>query len=299
MSGFEAYVDDSGSEPSSKIFFLAGLVSSADRWAEFSKEWDAALALPPALDYFKMSEAAGFWEQFSRTKGWDEQKREDRLVALARIINRHAVLRVSTSIQYGLFEKYVQSLPATKRSLSTDEPYVMLASHLVSVAVMFADENALDQPIDFVFDRQLGHEDEFCRRWSDYKRSLLTSPRGKHLSRLVGKEPVFADEKDRKPLQAADLYVWQARNHYVENHRFPNQKIIVPMNSILRLFRRIPQAHYPMTEPVLKRQLDALVRTGEHLKKMDPLLKLVPAAADRKERRKVRRQTKKQWSKKA
>ena len=292
-SAFEVYIDDSGSEPSSPIFFLAGFISSVERWAAFSK-WDSALALSPPLDYFKMSEAAGFWEQFSKKKGWDENKRQDRLVIFARIINKCAMLRVSTSLKYDLFEKYVRSLPAIERNLATDEPYVMLAGHLVSIAIMFADEKGLDQPIDFIFDKQSGHEVEFLQRWPEYKRALLMSPRGKHLSRLIGEDPIFLDEKVRKPLQAADLYAWQARNHYVENHRFPNQKIVVPMTPILRLFRSMPQAHYPMTEFMLKRQLEFLVKAGEQIKKANPSLHLTPAAADRKERRKIRQQTKRQ-----
>ncbi len=114
-SAFELYVDDSGSEPSSLIFFLAGFISTMGRWAAFSNEWDSALAIDPKLDYFKMSEAAGFGDQFSKRKGWNEANRADRLVTLARIINKYAMLRVSTSLRHDLFAKYVLSLPAVER----------------------------------------------------------------------------------------------------------------------------------------------------------------------------------------
>ena len=293
-AAFELYVDDSGSEPNSVVFFLAGFISTVERWTVFSNEWDSALGIPPQLDYFKMSEAAGFWEQFSRKRGWDEAKRDDRLVTLARIINKYAMLRVSTSLRYDLFKKYVLSLPAVERNLGTDEPYVMLAGHLATVALDFADKKGLIGPIDFVFDKQTGHQEEFLRQWPTYKQTLLLSPYGRRLSRLVGADPIFADEKDRRPLQAADLYAWQARSHYVENHKFPNQKIVVPMSATLAMFRGIPQAHAPMTEDVLARQLDYLVRVGEDIKKANPSLRLIPASLDRKERRKVRRQTKRQ-----
>ena len=72
-AAFEFYADDSGSEPQGQIFFLAGFLSTIDRWVEFSNQWDEALRLPPSLDYFKMSEAAGFWEQFSSKYGWYEE----------------------------------------------------------------------------------------------------------------------------------------------------------------------------------------------------------------------------------
>lgn len=296
-SAFEVYVDDSGSEPQGQIFFLAGFISTVERWAAFSNEWDSALALQPPLDYFKMSEAAGFWEQFSSSRGWNEATRQDRLVTFARIINKYAMLRVSVSTRHDLFEKYVASLPATERTFATDEPYVMLVFHLVSVALLFAYERGIREPIDFIFDHQSA-EKEVLSGWDQYKRTLQFSPRGRQLSPLLG-DPFFLDEKDRRPLQAADLYVWQARNHYMDNHRFKNQKIVLPMNSILRLFRGIPPFHGAMTEAVLLRQYKGLVRTGERLKKEQPSLKLIPVESDRKLRRKVRKQTRRQKRNKA
>ncbi len=296
-SAFEVYVDDSGSEPQGEIFFLAGFISSVERWAAFSNEWDSALALHPSLDYFKMSEAAGFWEQFSSSRGWNEAAREDRLVTFARIINKYAMLRVSVSTRHDLFEKYVVSLPATERNFATDEPYVMLVFHLVSVALQFAYERGIREPIDFIFDHQSAKKEVFSG-WERYKSILQFTQRGRQLSPLFG-DPFFLDEKDRRPLQAADLYVWQARNHYMENHRFKNQKIVVPMNSILRLFRGIPPLHGAMTEAVLLRQYNSLVRTGERLKREQPSLKLIAAEFDRKLRRKARKQTRRKRRNKA
>jgi hypothetical protein len=296
-AGFEVYVDDSGSEPQGEIFFLAGFISTVERWAAFSNEWDSALALEPSLEYFKMSEAAGFWEQFSKSQGWNEARREDRLTTLARIINKYAMLRVSVSTRHDLFEKYVTRLPATERTFATDGPYVMLAFHLVSVAIMLAYERGVREPVDFIFDHQSA-ESEVIGGWPQYRRSLQFSPRGKQLSPLLG-EPLFLDEKDRKPLQAADLYVWQARKHYMDNHRFKNQKIVVPMNPTLRLFRGIPLFHAPMTEAVLSRQYDSLIRTGERIKKEQPDLKLIAAETDRKLRRKVRKKTRRDKRKKS
>ena len=295
-SAFEVYVDDSGSEPQSPFFFLAGFISTVERWAAFSNEWDSALGLNPPLEYFKMSEAASFWEQFSSSRGWNEANREDRLVSLARIINKYAMLRVSVSTRHDLFEKYVASLPATERNFATDEPYIMLVFHLVSVALMSAHDHGVRQPIDFIFDHQSA-EGEVVGNWLQYKKSLQFTPYGRKLLPIMG-DVFFSDEKRRRPLQAADLYAWQARKHCMDNHRFKNQKIAVPMNSILKLFRGIPNFHAPMTEPVLRRQFDGLVRTGEKLKKEQPSLKLIAVEADRKLRRKVRKKTRRDKRKK-
>jgi hypothetical protein len=55
MTAPQAVVDDSGSEPQSRVFVLAGLVSTNAGWAEFANDWRAVLEEPPALDYFKMT----------------------------------------------------------------------------------------------------------------------------------------------------------------------------------------------------------------------------------------------------
>jgi uncharacterized protein DUF3800 len=289
---FEVYVDDSGSEPQSPIFFLGGFISSVERWAAFSNEWDSALALLPALDYFKMSEAAGFWEQFARKRGWNETNRDDRLVTFARIINKYAMLRVSASIRHDLFEKYLLSLPAIERNLAVDAPYITLAMHLVTGATMFAYDRGIRDPIDFIFDEQAGFKDELRERWPVYKRLYQLTSRGRQLAPLLGAEPSFLDEKERKPLQAADLYAWQARDHYVQNHRAKNQKIAVPMSATLKLLRGIPMDHFPVTEAMLARQHTGLVQTGERIKKEQPSLTLIPAHPDRKKRRQFRKLTK-------
>ena len=36
----EGYVDDSGSSPDGNVFVLAGYISTAEKWAEFSSEWE-------------------------------------------------------------------------------------------------------------------------------------------------------------------------------------------------------------------------------------------------------------------
>jgi hypothetical protein len=292
VARYEVYVDDSGSDPQSKIFYLGGFISTVERWAAFSNEWDSALALMPTLDYFKMSEAGSFRGQFARTRGWNEANREDRLVTFARVINKYAMLRVSASIRHDLFEKYLLNLPAIERNLAVDEPYIPLAMHLISGATLFAYNNGIREPIDFIFDEQAGFKEELRERWPVYKRLYQMTARGRQLAPLLGAEPSFLDEKDRKPLQGADLYAWHARDHYVQNHRFPNQKIVVPMSATMKLLRGIPMDHFPMIEAMLAGQHASLVEHGERIKKEQPSVTLIPAIPDRKKRRQFRKRAK-------
>jgi hypothetical protein len=50
---FQAFIDDSGREPTSPLFVLSGFVASHEARAAFSDEWDAALREAPAIGYFK------------------------------------------------------------------------------------------------------------------------------------------------------------------------------------------------------------------------------------------------------
>lgn len=82
----QAFVDDSGSKGSTPHFVLAGLVGSSASWAEFSDEWALVLKEAPAIRIFKMKEAAGLTGQF---RGMSAPQRDDKLRALARVINRY------------------------------------------------------------------------------------------------------------------------------------------------------------------------------------------------------------------
>jgi hypothetical protein len=125
-----------------------------------------------------------------------------------------------------------------------------------------------------------------------YKESLKGSIKPELLS-LVGSPPIFRDEKQFLPLQAADLYTWQARNHYVTNNKVKNQTIQIPMNNILGSFRGMPRFHRSIREPELIRQHKSMLETGRRLAKARPNVPLIPAAKDPKERRAVRRRSKK------
>src|SRR5271165_6315742 len=78
--------DDSGSEPQQPFFVLAGFCAQASVWADFSDAWDEALKLPPRLESFKMAEANALRGQFDPEKGWNEERRDQRLDILVEII---------------------------------------------------------------------------------------------------------------------------------------------------------------------------------------------------------------------
>ena len=91
----QAFVDDSGGRGQGRYFVSVGLVAHSDHWAAFSDEWQAVLRVARPIAYFKMREAAGYTGQFYR---FSETERNDKLLALARIINKYVQFVVFSSI---------------------------------------------------------------------------------------------------------------------------------------------------------------------------------------------------------
>jgi Protein of unknown function (DUF3800) len=287
----QAFIDDSGSEPTSPIFYLAGFVADHEQWAAFSDEWRAVLDESPKLDYFKMSEAASLRGQFATHLGWNDAKRDDRLVSFARVAARYARVRVGASIRHQDWAQ-IANLPAIERRLAVDTPYVMLAHRLILAVAIFGDRLGIHEPCDYIFDEQEGFSDELCRNWSDFKRQIDESKRS-DIAKFIGSRPIFRDEKKFLPLQAADLYAWQVRRHFIDNHKVENQTIFIPPNRILKMFDHIPKIDREYSLSELTRLREHLVEIGEIFSLQNPSVELVPAAPDTKSARRARRRARK------
>jgi len=287
----QAFIDDSGSEPKSPIFVLAGFIASAEQWATFSNEWQKVLDLPPKLKYFKMSEANNLTGEFHRRNGWTDQKRDDRLVAFVRVIQKYAQIRLSVSVNHDLFEKYVGNLPATVRTLATDKPYNHLASNLiVAAAERLAKRSILTYgpvtPCDFIFDQQKGYADDFLLYWPGFKNIANTT--ASELKDFIGSTPIFRNDQDFLPLQAADLYAWQVRNNYIQNNQVNNQTIIFLPSLALNLLLSLPSIERHIDEQELANDRDRLISLANTITKNNPLVRWIKPGRDKTEQKRLR-----------
>jgi len=282
----QAVIDDTGSEPQSPIFILAGFVTSAERWAAFSGEWQAALDEPPGLEYFKMSQAARLQEQFDRKKGWNEAKRDDRLITLARIIRKYAEVRVHASVQNDAFEKYIKSIPVPERKLGVDSPYILVFMQIILAMATTSSLLGDVAPCDFIFDEQSAFGQEALAWWPEFKRTLDAVSKS-DLPRQVGSPPIFRDDKQFLPLQAADLYAWQLRNNHIQN-----RLLLVPASRVLRQFDDMPMIGRNYGEKELKALRTVLLRGSEAFAANNPSIPLVHAGKTKGERRRIRKKTK-------
>jgi hypothetical protein len=286
----QAMIDDSGSEPQSYIFVLGGFIAPAAQWAKFSAEWQAALDQPPKLDYFKLTEAMSLSAkgQFSRHKGWDETKRDSRLIDFAYVIRKYAAIRVHASMKHDEFIEYVRSLPVPQRKLGSDHPYLLLASQLLLAVGVSGDQLGLSGPCDYFFDEQAGFSEDFSEWWPSFKALLNTSGRS-DLKKYIGSAaPTYRDEKTFLPLQAADFYAG-----YLRQHAIRNRNLIVPPPVALRQLEMIPTIGYNVGKHLLQKIRTALIESAKKFAEVNPGVPLVHISETRSERRNARQRTKK------
>lgn len=64
----------------------------------------------------------------------------------------------------------------------------------------------INEPIDLIFDSQPEHVSEVNSSWQEY---YDTAPG--HYKSMLARTPIFRDEKEVIPIQAADLFAWYVR----------------------------------------------------------------------------------------
>jgi hypothetical protein len=288
---YQWFIDDSGSSASQPVFVLAGFLSTVERWAEFSNEWQAALDLPPKLEYFKASEAMGLAAdgQFAQWRGWNKKLCVERVNLLADIIRKYAKARISVSMRHDDFNQHLRSIPAGgSRSLSTDYPFAMIANMLVVKARLFALDLKLDGPCDFIFDEQGQFGKDFADKWEVIADLLRKEGRGKHAA-FLGSAPIFRDEKQFLPLQAADLYAWLVRRQSSAMDTIYGEQLSLPPGPLLRKFRRIPSEVESMRESRILSLKASIEEFGQNLLKFIPNQTRVPFSKDKAEQKRARR----------
>jgi hypothetical protein len=283
----QAAIDDSGSEPQSPIFILAGFVAPFGAWLQFTAEWQALLDKPPKLDYFKMSEAGSLSEQFHRSRGWTDRLRDTRVLELAQVVRKFAVARIHASMKNAHFTKYITSVPAPERKLAIDSPYVLLFTQIILAMATAGDQLGLQGACDFIFDEQGAFGREALDWWPNFKQ-LVNAQRRSDIAKLVGSRPIFRDENEFLPLQASDLYAWHIRKH----SELTKGGLVVPANVVLRQFDNMPAIGRNYGEAELQRLRNHLLEGGKIFAANNPHIPLHPPGKTKAERKRLRKKTK-------
>jgi len=203
MLMLQAYIDDSA-KGSPDLFVLAGYVSTAERWAAFSDEWQRLLDYRSdhyrKLDYFKMNEMVS------------ERDRE-RCAWFHKVIEKYALAAISYTISTKDLKRLVTRMftdTKTRAELSNPWHYAVSAM-LWGYASNRHNVPSLPQaePIEFIFD-EATEKWLLAQAWEQFK---ALNPKE---APLMGPMPVFRSDLEYLPLQAADMFAWWVR-HWQRN----------------------------------------------------------------------------------
>lgn len=243
-----AFLDDSGSEPQSEHFVLAGFVSAAEQWAVIADEWQSICDAAPRIEYFKMAEAMGLRGQFG---GWSREDRDKKVIALSEVIPRSTVIQICAVMRNEDFSETIKKLRIYKaqRELMYEHPYLLLWWTLLQKFYPQWLRMGFQEPVNFIFDRQLGFEVPAIALWQSMLQFAKTSLAPEFYNLLSG-SPRFEDDKDVVPLQLADMHAWAIRRQLSRGDTIDK----MPVEAI-RNFER-PNVH-PMTLTVTREWLEA------------------------------------------
>jgi hypothetical protein len=195
----KAFIDDSGSGGDSPWFVLAGYISSADRWDSFTAEWGQKLSAPPAIQYFKASEAEALNGQFD---GFSEAERNEKIDSLIPTIQKYARQPISVRVMQKDYDEIVKPHVAPH----LDNAYYFLFMSFIFSGTSSEKYFGSSEPLAFIFDSSERFERPSKRLYEDVADGLK-------LRNRVG-EILYRDEKVFLPLQAADLLAWQVRRFF-------------------------------------------------------------------------------------
>lgn len=201
----QGFVDDSGSGRKEPFFALGGFISRYEDWARFADAWASALQADPAIPYFKMSNAYAKRGVFD---GWERKDIDAKVALLTDVIRAHAMVRISSSVDRRAYNRWV----AGKGPEELDDPYFLCFYQLIYAVSVFQRRYRWDTQIDWIFDEQGKLGPATAAIWPQFKRMAHPTVRP-----YIGKPPIFRDDKEFRPLQAADLYAGALRRRLRDN----------------------------------------------------------------------------------
>ena len=194
----QAYIDDSKED--SRVLVYGGLIASADQWKAFSKDWQQCLDDAP-WDVFKMKNVSRQWRR----------KKIERAQKHYRAVCEHVQGGICFVVPLEPLKKWAAHYGLAGTAAA--KPYFWAPKGIINGLAQNQREWGLTGPVDFIFDKRPEAEEATIRNvWESYLTSIPDEERS-----VTGKLPIFADDRDELPLQAADMWAWSCRRTWVEN----------------------------------------------------------------------------------
>jgi uncharacterized protein DUF3800 len=191
---------------------MAGYLNRAELSALFADAWDEELKALPSIHYLKMAEAQHLRGQFDWRNGWTEEKRDEKLRGLARVIKHFNPMSFQVSIDRRHFYRVLE--PVSPRGLAN--PYFPVCSAVIATLANFASTAGAKGKIEFIFDQQDGVSDDIDMLFSSMNEVVPRSVR-----KWIDGRPQFKDDKQFTQLQAADMLAWHVRREHEDGRSLP------------------------------------------------------------------------------
>ena len=200
----QAFVDDSGGKGQTRHFVLAALAGHSESWMEFSDEWRACLAEQPTIRSLKMREAASCSGQF---RGMNEEQRNAKLRALAKIINRHARLVTCSVIDLDAHAKtWARGIKPQR------DPYFYPFHNSIAAICFSLWDKGWRERFEIVFDEDVIFGPR-AKLWYPVIKAILKH-REPEAATILPIDPLFRSDDEFLPIQAADLFAWVIRKKH-------------------------------------------------------------------------------------
>lgn len=198
----QAYIDDSACEEGDRRLFMAGYINSVDAWSAFAEHWQRELNNAPSVAYLRMVEAKALRGQF---RGWQAIERDKKLERLAALIR----LFMPESFHFSVDRKDFDNLIAPNVARGIGSPHYVGVFAIVAMVTRYLAKRGVEAKVDFIFDQQSGVDADIAIFFE-----YMTKNIPKEARKLISGIPIFRDDKDMVPLQAADMLAWHLRRQH-------------------------------------------------------------------------------------
>lgn len=206
----QAYVDDSGNEPTRPVFVLAGFVSTIERWNAFIVDWQSVCGTFPSTPDFRMATAnrlkGGYWGGPSVDVSVRQAHRDKRVAELIDVIKRHAVIRVQASMAWDTYRQHYKALEPAIRS-----PYYILFCSIVLKLASWLHSYGGLRKVEFTFDEQ-SRDQLLCLAAHNHMLKVIKPD----AASIISSTPVFRSDSAVIPLKAADMLAWHIHRHVTD-----------------------------------------------------------------------------------
>jgi hypothetical protein len=235
----QAFIDETGNDPSSFAFNFAGWVGTVQEWKIFSTEWSEELQRPPAITYFRHSEAKHRSGQFA---GCCREEADGKILALARVIARRELYGVIAGMKHAILQnvlnKAVPPLQTVRSMLHASRAYDFCFHAIVTEVLLTQTESGNAEPVNFIFDEGDSAFEDCAAMYRQLRETLPTKMR--EISGTV----TTSSDKNEMPLQAADLLAGQAT---VQLRGFPVEE----PHKLLATAKKIYFTVLPENDPIV------------------------------------------------